>query len=298
MLYSIFEDTHYEIKVNVSWCCCDFCRLYYQAARPAPRRPDFLIDSLKREGLYLSPRKEEVPLRVTPIYETNPARNATDAQCVTGLNHKAKDRKASRDVTSGHSDKSLDATGESEPRAPIPPSQLTSTMNSSQQGELLENVSFLPTSDSEQSFSVPVPEPSKRKTKVRPHVGFTESGVQTGASLTELVAPEKLELLPPTAFMVRKDGTPIIELGAGHGGPVSHPKHNGLAQDVDTTQQLGHPINSGITQGVGREPNGLSRPGDHDHDDNVNLHFLSPADEMVHIRARLAEFKKCKQRLK
>ena len=301
------------------------------AARPAPRKPDFLLESLKREGLYFSPHKGAVPHTYTALPGKVVHTGAQDVggqflqgdqrviENVTDSDAAMDSGRLQESILSQHTcqvpesdTQNVNSTLESEPRlVPVPSTQLTSTVTPSQQDVLLDNVEFLPTSDSEQSFALPPQKSSfqsRGKTeKTGIHVGFVESGVQTGKSLICLNEVEtwqgKVELMPPMAFMVHKDGTPIVDAESEMPSAVkTFLQTDDIASSTNRPQQAAtqrnHPHKS-LYNGLDTQPDQLSMPQPNGLiQRGSDPYFLSPVDEMVHIRSQLAEFQKCKQQLK
>ena len=125
------------------------------------------------------------------------------------------------------------------------------------------------------------------------------------ATRTRIATETKLELLPPTAFLVKKDGTPILE-GSNvlpsvyrtdsvleHGVATLHDNHYApvvVANPSDNTASLLSPRN-------------FENGGDVFHTKEISRktrqqtpQFISPADEMVHIRNTLQNFKHLKMK--
>ncbi len=115
----------------------------------------------------------------------------------------------------------------------------------------------------------------------------------------------ELQLLPPTAFMVKKDGTPILEgssvlpgvfrtesalqegtatLCVNHFNVETSPRMDGSR---DQTLLLPRMFVDGNAKESGTGNEGADGK-------SADSHFLSPADEMVYIRNRLLAFKQLK----
>ena len=124
------------------------------------------------------------------------------------------------------------------------------------------------------------------------------------AKRTQIATETKLELLPPTAFLVKKDGTPILE-GSNvlpsvyrtdseleHGLATLHDNHYApvVANPSDNATSLLSPCD-------------FQNDGDVFHTKEISRktrqqtpQFLSPVDEMVHIRNTLQNFKHLKMK--
>ena len=124
------------------------------------------------------------------------------------------------------------------------------------------------------------------------------------ATRTQIATETKLELLPPTAFLVKKDGTPIFE------------GSNVLRSVYRTDSELEHGLATlrdnhyaPVVVNPSDNATSLLSPCDFQNDGDVfhtkeiarktrqqTPQFLSPADEMVHIRNTLQHFKLLKMK--
>ncbi len=114
-----------------------------------------------------------------------------------------------------------------------------------------------------------------------------------------------MQLLPPTAFMVKKDGTPILEGSSVLPGVF---RTESALQEGTATICANH-FNVETSPGRSREQTLLSPSvfldgnlkksstgNDGVAEKSAESHFLSPADEMVYIRNRLLAFKQLKNK--
>ena len=124
------------------------------------------------------------------------------------------------------------------------------------------------------------------------------------AKRTQIATETKLELLPPTAFLVKKDGTPILE--GSNVLPSVYRTDSELEHGLTTLQDNHYApivVNPSDNATSLLSPRDFQNDGDVFHTKEISRktrqqtpQFLSPADEMVHIRNTLQNFKHLKMK--
>ena len=133
---------------------------------------------------------------------------------------------------------------------------------------------------------------------VKPKIREAESSLENSS---------EMQLLPPTAFMVKKDGTPILEgssvlpgvfrtesalqegtatLCVNHFNVETSPRMDGSRDQTLLSPSV-------FVDGNAKDPGTGNEGAD---GKSAESHFLSPADEMVYIRNRLLAFKQLKNK--
>ena len=129
-----------------------------------------------------------------------------------------------------------------------------------------------------------------------------KGGTAYTSQIAKKTDKQELELLPPTAFLVKKDGTPILE--GSNVLPSVYRTDSELEHGLATLQDNYY---ASAAADVSDNTSSLLAPRDFQNDgDECRIketpsktrqqtqQFLSPADEMVHIRNTLQNFKHLK----
>ncbi len=176
---------------------------------------------------------------------------------------------------------------EDQPRAPLSLSLPGRTMTTVREDQdLTDHMNFLPTSDSEETGSVVS---SVLDEHFKTNFRNFQTRMMSGDTADHVSRTTETKLLPPTAFLLRSDGT-LIENGTADIQPTKKKK---LKHPKSKTKK----VHSAPAM---RADQRVVPPGDKTQNDILgSSDFVSPADEMIYIRNMLHTFqeRKIKNRL-
>lgn len=198
-------------------------------------------------------------------------------------------RLGSRSRSEGHLVPGRSNSIEEQPRAPLNMSLPAQHITILEQPED-DKMQFLPTSDSEDSGSV-----SARS---------LENGVQNGILKNDgrlnkgpkretipiysgQIKTQCAKLLPPMAFMVKTDGSPIVN---GEAYESTKRAQRSVKSKTASAPELRPGRTAEKVTTVSHQQVGTSGGNKYEGDSQAEIFFLSPADEMVYIRNELHKF--------